>query len=36
MNIQNQDECIEGIIFVQSTEVEEKFSACVYKNNIVR
>ena len=27
---------IEGIIFVQSTEMEKKFSACIYKNNIVK
>ena len=26
---------IEGIITVQSTEMEDKFSACIYKNNVV-
>ena len=26
---------IEGILFVQSTEMEEEFSACIYKNNVV-
>ena len=36
MIIQNQDKCIEGVILVQSTEIEEKFSACIYKNNVVR
>ena len=25
---------IEGAIFVQSTEMEEKFGACIYKNNV--
>ena len=28
--------CIEGIIFVQSTEMEEKFSAFIYKNNVIK
>ena len=27
---------IEGIIFVQSTEMEEKFSACTCKKNVSR
>ena len=25
---------VEGIIFVQSAEMEEKFSACIYNNNV--
>ena len=24
----------EGMIFVQSTEMEEKFSACIFKSNV--
>ena len=28
-----QDKCIEGIIFVLSTEMEEKFSTCIYKDD---
>ena len=34
--ISGQLQDIEGIIFVQSTEMEEKFGTCIYKNKVVR